>query len=95
MIKLQKFIQKWILNSNRRYILFTGISMGLVFLIPRVGWNPLLLLWIVNGCFCYKESKSNKIRFFYSVLVILLGILFTFNLCLHLFALMQYFGYFT
>lgn len=94
MMKLKKFLYKWIFNSNRRHILSTGISFGLAFLIPILGWNPLLLLWIVNGCFCYKEAKSNKIKCFYFTLVILFGILVTFNLCLNFFALMQYFGYF-
>lgn len=92
---MQKFFYKWILNSNRRYILVTGISFGLAFLIPIVGWNPLLLLWIVNGYFCYKEERVNKMRFFYTILMILFGIVFIFNLCLHFWALMQYFGYFT
>ena len=46
--QLQLFLRKWILNPDRRYVLFIGISFGLAFLIPILGWNPLLLLWIVN-----------------------------------------------
>lgn len=95
MKRLQKFFHKWILVPNRRYILFTGISFVLAFLIPILGWNPLLLLWIINGCLCYKEAKSSKNKFFYIILVILFGVLFTFNLCLRFSVLMQYFGVFT
>lgn len=94
-MKTQKFFHKWIANANRRYMLFTGISVGLAFLIPLLGWNPLLLLWIVNWCFCYKETTSGILRLFYAILAVLFGILFVCNLCLHVFALLQYFGYFT
>ena len=70
------------------------ISFGLAFLIPILGWNPLLLLWIVNGCLSYKEAKSNSIKIFNAVLVLLFGVLFIINLFLGFLALMQYFGYF-
>ena len=92
--QLQLFLRKWILNPDRRYVLFIGISFGLAFLIPILGWNPLLLLWIVNGCLSYKEAKSNSIKIFNAVLVLLFGVLFIINLFLGFLALRQYFGYF-
>jgi len=92
--QLQLFLRKWILNPDRRYVLFIGISFGLAFLIPILGWNPLLLLWIVNGFLSYKEAKSNSIKIFNAVLVLLFGVLFIINLFLGFLALMQYFGYF-
>ena len=73
--QLQLFLRKWILNPDRRYVLFIGISFGLAFLIPILGWNPLLLLWIVNGCLSYKEAKSNSIKIFNAVLVLLFGVI--------------------
>ena len=83
--QLQLFLRKWILNPDRRYVLFIGISFGLAFLIPILGWNPLLLLWIVNGCLSYKEAKSNSIKIFNAVLVLLFGVLFIINLFLGFF----------
>ena len=80
--QLQLFLRKWILNPDCWYILFMGISFGLAFLIPILGWNPLLLLWIVNGCLGYKEAKCNSIRILNVALVVLFGVLFTSNLFL-------------
>jgi len=92
---MKKFFDNWIFNPTRRYSLFTGISFGFAFLIPVFGWNPLLLLWIVNGCLCCKEAESNPLKVLHAILVIVFGLLFAFNLCLNLYALMQYLGYFT
>lgn len=80
--QLQIFFRKWVLNPDCRYILFMGISFGLAFLIPILGWNPLLLLWIVNGCLGYKEARFNSIKIFNAVLVLLFGLLFANNLLL-------------
>lgn len=64
-----------------------GLTAGiLLFLIPILGWNPLLLLWAVHLCFSYRETSSRPIRIFYCALVLLLAALILRNLIVGFYA---------
>ena len=54
---------KWVSAADQRYCIFTLLSFGLVFLLPYIGWNPILLLWTVNAYISYREQPHSKIRF--------------------------------
>ena len=71
---------KWILNPRQRYCIFAFISCGFAFLYPLVGWNPILLLWIVNAFFAYRETRLSKIRFIHVAIALILAILVLINL---------------
>ena len=76
---MREFFEKWIRVSDRRYQLFTLVSFGLAFLIPLVGWDPLLILWIINACLGYRENAHSKIRFVHAAVAAVFLILLLMN----------------
>ena len=56
------------------------VSVCLGFLIPVTGWNPILILWLINLFFGYKENRKNKSRYFYLGAMVFVGLLIGFNL---------------
>ncbi len=74
----------WIFNPNRRYHIFTLLSFGLILLYPFFGWNPILILWIVNAALAYKEHKSSKFRFVHFTIALLLSILVLSNIVMRI-----------
>lgn len=89
--KIRKFYDEWILVPHRRYRLFNGISLILVIF---SGFTSIYPLWIFNGCLCYRETNSRKLKVFYAVMIVILSILFAIGLYMHINILLQYFGYF-
>lgn len=71
---------KWFLTPNHRYYIFTLLSIGLIFLFPLVGWNPILIFWIINACLAYREQKLSKIRFVHIAIAFILIILVMLNI---------------
>lgn len=69
-------------DRTQRYYIVTVISCALVFLIPYVGWSPILFLWVIHAFMSYKELPRSKVRFLYAgfglvflvILVIGLGV---------------------
>ena len=92
---IQAFLNRWILTPNRRYRLVTALSFGFLFLIPLLGWNPILILLSVNACLAYKETKGSEIRFFHGIMIVLCFILIVSNLCARMIAMLQYWGHLT
>ena len=94
MSSMNKFLEKWIWDRQRRYILFTCISCVFIFLLPILGWIPLLLLWIINCIIVSKETDSNKVRIFCIVLAAVFGVQIVINVCMEIWVLLEYFGFF-
>lgn len=81
---IKRFFKK-LHDSTFRNCLISVLSVCLGFLIPLTGWNPILVLWLVNLFFGYKENKKNTFKYFYIIAIILLSILIGINLFLKLF----------
>ncbi len=63
-------------------MLFTLISCVLIFLFPILGWNPLIVLWIINCAIVYKETDSKKVRIFCIVLAAVFAAMIIINVCM-------------
>ena len=55
------------------------------FLIPLIGWVPFLTLWLINAYFGLSTNRSNKMRYFYYLLIAILLMLIVFNLVILIF----------
>ena len=67
-------------NRVFRYAVTPFLYILLAVMIPRAGWNPLLLLWIVNLAILLRGSGSRAMKRVYAVLVALASLLVVFNL---------------
>ena len=76
---IKEFYEKWVLSPDRKNRLLTIISLGLGFLIPYLGWNPLLILLIVNAYLSYKEAEDKKIRFLYVLITVIISAMISFS----------------
>jgi hypothetical protein len=65
--------------SRRWREAFELVNILFVFLVPFLGWNPVLLLWIAQMSIGYKTHKAHKMRFIYASLAIIFTILVVFN----------------
>ena len=67
-------------NRTFRYAVTPILYILLAVLIPRAGWNPLLLLWIVNLALLLRGSESRTMKRVYALLIALASLLVAFNL---------------
>lgn len=89
---MTKLVEKWILNPQKRYHFFAWLSVGMIFLIPFLGWSPLLLIWIIHSYLSDQEQKHSKVRFLHALLGLTFLILFICNVCMRVIAVFQCFG---
>jgi len=75
-----KWFFRKLYDPTFRNCLVSVLSVLLSFLIPVTGWNPILVLWLINLYFGYKENQNNKTKYFYLCALILVGVLIGFNL---------------
>ena len=73
------FVKKLITHLKERpedrYGVTSIISFGLAFLIPYLGWTPLLLLWTGNAVLSYHENKGRRMRYLHAVAALLFGVM--------------------
>ena len=58
-------------DRERRFRLFSILSIALVFLLPVVGWDPMLALWLVHLVCLYRETPQRPMRVFYGCMMAL------------------------
>lgn len=76
---MKRFFHK-LLDPTFRNCFVSVLSVCLGFLIPVIGWNPILILWLINLFFGYKENRENKTKYFYLGTMVFVGLLIGFNL---------------
>lgn len=60
------------------------LTCALVFLLPYLGWIPLLSLWLLNFCaYCY-ANQDNRSKYFYGAMILLFALLLLLNVCMTL-----------
>ena len=67
-------------SPERRYYVFTILSFVLLFLLPQIGWNAVLIIWVINAYLGYREKKNSPVRFAHIVVGILLVLLLAVNI---------------
>lgn len=73
-------------NPTFRYKITPALYVLFLFLLPRFGWNPLLILWIIN-LFISLQERSGHSRIIFYILISLSSALVIFNFLSRLFLL--------
>lgn len=76
---MKRFLQTWVLEPGRRYVLISMTSCVLLFLVPLWGWTPLLVLWLAGSCLSYRDAGRSGIRFLHAALAVLFAALALMN----------------
>lgn len=84
---MKKIFSSFFQDSHYRYKVTSALSFLLILLLPVIGWNPLLILWMINLFLSAKVSASKRMRTFYIILSIIPCIFIIFNLLTYLFLL--------
>lgn len=86
-------MRKWVKKMNQKYNLTMWLNIIFAFLIPVLGWNPLLILFIINLIVNYKHTYHMVVKGIYILLICILFILMFANLYMKCNAILQYFGF--
>ena len=71
MSKVKCFFIAKLMSSSAGKKLVGLLFSVLPFLIPVLGWNPLLLLWLAKIACAYKETTSRGIHLFYCFMALI------------------------
>ena len=76
----KKWYLEFVIAKDRRKWICTYLSFLLALFIPKIGWNPLFILWTINTICSYREERRSKFRFFYVGVAAILIVLICVNL---------------
>lgn len=86
-------MRKWVKEMNQKYNFTMWLNIIFAFLIPVLGWNPLLILFIINLIVNYKPTYHMVVKGIYILLICIIFILMFVNLYMKCNAILQYFGF--